>query len=126
MQHLGPAADGFSLPAVAKAGCAWRVHPMVAVGLDAGYPVISKEPWVAVGTELVPRQELAIRIGYRWRADHEDLGGFNGLTAGVGLRPPGRSWLNRISLDYAYQSLGEFMSSHRVSLAYGLPPVPQK
>lgn len=124
IQHAGPATDGFSLPAVVKVGCAWQAHGMVVLGLDGGYPLVSREPWVALGAELVPRQELTARLGYRWRGDHEDLGGFNGLTAGIGIRPPGKGWLSRVSLDYAYQSAGEFMSSHRVSLAYGLPPAP--
>jgi len=114
VQHLGPAKDGFSLPAVVKAGGAWRASALTRVALDAGYPLVSRQPTVAAGVEVSPHRAVALRAGYRWRGTQSGLSGLTGLTAGLGVR------LGNLGVDYAYQPFGDLAVSHRFAIVWGV------
>lgn len=114
VQHLGAAQDGFSLPAVVKGGVSYASPGFIRLALDGGYPLVDRQPWVAAGVEVRPQAAMALRAGYKWRSQDKVLGGMTGLTAGIGFQ------IGRFGLDYAYQPFGDIVTSHRVSLVYGL------
>jgi len=114
VQHLGPAVDGFSLPAVAQAGAAYELSEVMQAALDAGYGLIDKQFFVAVGTEVAAHKMLALRVGYKYAGD-QGVEGLTGVTAGLGVR------VGSFGLDYAYQPFGDLAVSHRVALVYGGP-----
>ncbi|MEK7475425.1 MAG: hypothetical protein AAB152_07280 [Candidatus Coatesbacteria bacterium] len=112
-QHVGPGRDGFSLPAVVKAGAAYALPGFGRIVADAGYPLVSRQPLVAAGVEIAPHRMFAVRAGYKWRGAQPGLRGLTGLTAGLGVR------LGRLGIDYAYQPFGDLVTSHRFALVWG-------
>jgi len=127
--NLGPAAAGFSLPGIVKAGISYLFVPddflgrqqapgaarnAVRISLDAGYGLADRTPRVGIGLEYAPVPLLVLRAGYRWRGEDLNVSGMTGLTAGAGFR------LGRIGIDYAYQPFGDLATSHRIALVYGL------
>jgi Flp pilus assembly protein TadD len=136
--NVGPKAGGFSLPAVIKAGASyvflpggifrasgWEPgtgagFPPLGIGrlaLDVGYGMVERKLRISGGAEYSPIPVLVLRAGYKWRGEQSDVGGMTGLAAGVGFR------IGRLGLDYAYQPFGELVTSHRITLLYGLGPV---
>jgi len=116
VRHLGPAVDGYSLPAIAQGGVSWQAQPSLNVAVDGGYALTAKQPIVAAGAEFIPWPVLALRAGYKFAGGAQGLTGITGVTAGGGFR------FGRLGLDYAYQPFGDLALSHRVALVYGLGP----
>jgi Tfp pilus assembly protein PilF len=120
--HIGPARDGFSLPAMVKGGCAYTYGHLGTGAVDLGYDISTRLPWVALGAEWTPTPIAMLRLGYKLKLADQGLNGLNGLTAGLGVR-----W-SQLGLDYAYQPFGDLTTSHRIAFVYGMsvyrrPPV---
>jgi hypothetical protein len=111
--HLGPKADRYALPAVARGGVAYRPMAGLTVATDAGYGLGDRTAWMAVGGEYAPAPAMALRVGYKWVAQDQTLSGLTGLNAGAGFS------IGRIGLDYAFQPYGDMGISHRLSVRYG-------
>ena len=65
---------------------------------------------VSIGSEYYVVKYVVVRAGYKYRSGGNDLGGLDGLSAGLGVN------IKSYSLDYAFVPFGEFDSTHRVSL----------
>jgi len=113
--HVGPAKDGFSLPATIKAGGSYTMAKLGTGALDVGHEMATGLSWLAVGVEATPIPSAALRAGYRFNLADQGLAGLTGLTFGLGGR-----W-KEFGLDYAFQPFGELAASHRISLVYGAP-----
>ena len=116
LQHFGPKADGFSLPAAARAGAAWTGVANTTLALDAGYGLTDHAVIVAAGAETRVLRMFALRAGFKKELANDALTGLTGLTLGVGFRR------GRLGIDYAFQPFGDLAVSHRISLLYGLGP----
>lgn len=118
--HLGPGKEGFSLPTTFKVGAAYAVPRWGTAAVDVGYEPGVKLNWIALGAELTPMPDLALRVGYKADAADQGWEGLDGLTIGLGGR------LDRFGLDYAYRPFGDLAVSHRVALVYGLRTMPTR
>jgi Flp pilus assembly protein TadD len=112
-RNIGTAGKGASLPGRLAAGADyclpfWRVR----AALDLGYGLVDDLLAVAAGVEAAPHQLLAVRLGYKHTLPSQGLQGLSGLTAGFGLK------LGEIGLDYAFQPMGDLVTTHRVALFY--------
>ena len=116
IQHFGPKADGFSLPATARLGVAWQAWDGGTLALDGGYGLTDHAMQVAVGVESRVWKVMSLRAGYRKALANDALAGLAGLTLGAGFRR------GRLGLDYAYQPFGDLAVSHRIAFLYGLGP----
>ncbi|MCH8181396.1 MAG: tetratricopeptide repeat protein [Proteobacteria bacterium] len=115
--HMGMRDDeGFSLPAMAKAGASYLYSGSLRLALDVGYGLSEQQLWVAGGGELTPYSFLALRAGYKHFGADQGLTGVSGLSAGAGFR------FGPVGVDYAYQPFGDLALSHRFALLYGLGP----
>lgn len=112
VQHLGPAKDGFSLPATVRVGASRDLLARLSLAADAGYGLSSAQAFAAGGVEVRPYEVLTIRAGYKWISESAGFSGMPGLTAGLGVN------LKGFSLDYAYQPFGDFATSHRIALTW--------
>jgi len=80
--------------------------------------------WFKAGVELTYKNTVAIRAGYKLRAEgnpfqgkgHLDLGGLTGSSFGAGVN------LERVGFHYAYIPLGDLGATHRLGLTYYLGP----
>ena len=143
VQNIGGELSGFELPLGGRIGVAGRLAnlftgngPLIMKSAEGDHSVTY--PWdpdaniqdlVTVSAEVVvPRtghMELhggfeywlsivAIRAGYRFRIPGNELGGFSGLTLGLGIR--GRSLQFDYGFDYAYAPYGDLGDASRFSL----------
>jgi len=120
LQHLGAKTDGFSLPSSVKGGFAYVLPGYFRAALDSGLGLTDKLAFVALGVEYAPIPTIAIRAGYKKPFADQGLKGINGVTAGAGFR------INSLSIDYAFQPMGDVAVNHLVSLSYHPGPwVPQ-
>jgi len=110
--HLGPKANGYSLPGVIKGGVAYVPAAGLTIATDAGYGLADEAFWAAAGGEYSPVRPLTVRAGYRWIGQDEGLEGLRGVTAGLGFS------IGRIGIDYAFQPFGDMGASHRVAVRY--------
>lgn len=118
VEHLGPGKDGTSLPGLAKVGVRTDLKRSFVVAADGGWLLTAREPWVSVGGELMVHPRIALRAGYKWRPDHRELAGLDGLAVGAGYALP-FAWQNgTLRLDYAYEPLGDILAGHRFGLSY--------
>jgi hypothetical protein len=104
-------AEREDLPLTIVLGGAYRVNPMILMGVD--YEIVqSAQGAVRAGLEVTPIELLALRIGYDGR---NEAG--SGLTAGLGFR------IGDLGLDYAYVPFGDLGDAHRVSAewTFGAP-----
>jgi hypothetical protein len=113
LQHVGPGADGFSLPAVAKAGVSYSPMENLGTSGDLGMGLVDKQMFIALGTEYTVAKILALRLGYKWAGD-QGIDGLTGVTGGLGVR------YGQFGFDYAAQLFGEMATSHRVALVWGM------
>jgi hypothetical protein len=121
--NFGTYVDNFLLAARFQCGASYSFIPIpnheALVCLD-----YSREPYndaqFHFGLEDCLVEILAIRAGYQWDLYDNEVSGFHGLSAGLGLR-----W-ERMSLDYAYLPMGDLGTTQRISLQYdfGEKPVP--
>jgi len=113
LRNLGTAGKGASLPAKVTGGAeyylpVWRVR----AALDAGYGLVDQVASIAGGVEIALHPVLAVRVGYRRLLTDQALNGLSGITGGVGFR------LGAVGLDYAFQPMGDLVTSHRFALYY--------
>lgn len=109
-QHFGRGSRGGKLPAVLKAGVAYRESGWT-VAVEAGRPLVDKIAYLAVGVECV-LGPMALRGGFK--GSDQGLGGSVGPTFGLGAR------LKEIGLDYAFQPFDGLVLSHRLTVLYRL------
>lgn len=112
LSHLGMAVDGFSLPALARAGVGYAPADRWRVAADVAVPFVSKVIRVSVGGEYWVDPRFAFRAGIHRALEDQGLGGFDGVSAGLGAR------LGEFGLDYAVESAGEPGWSHRFSILW--------
>jgi hypothetical protein len=67
------------------------------------------------GVEYSYQSRYFLRAGYQLYEQDNEIQGFKGLTAGVGIH-----WFD-LSLDYAFLPYGDLGISHRISLGYSFP-----
>jgi len=124
LQNLGSKLGDADLPRNAKAGVAYALPVMLSktdtwnVLADVNVP-FGDTKYVSgnFGTEYWFSQLLAARVGYKLK-DTGELGGVNGLTAGVG----GKFSLNEsmsLNVDYALVTYGDLGQSHQIMLGVG-------
>lgn len=118
VQHLGPGKDGTAMPGLAKVGVRLAPRRVFVLAADAGWLLAAARPWAAAGAELLVHPRIALRGGYKWRPDHRELGGMDGVTVGAGYALPVAWQQGTLHLDYAYEPLGEIVSGHRFGLSY--------
>ena len=120
LQGLGLSRKDSGPPAIGRIGIARRIDSGVAavVSGDLGYGFTSQQVTLAVGGEVLLGRLLALRTGYRWRANEVRMGGVTGITAGVGAVVSG------FGIDYGYQPFGKVANQHRVALSYRQQPSP--
>lgn len=114
VQNMGPtvkfAHDEGEMPLTLRAGVG--VHPIErwVIGLDALLPYKGEHSF-SFGTEYKVLDCLPLRAGYRFREYGNDLGAFDGISVGLGFT------IKEYTLDYAFTPMGEYTSSHRISLS---------
>jgi long-subunit fatty acid transport protein len=98
------------LPLNVKAGVAYDLKNNWLVAVDVNSP-IDGEVNVGAGTEYVYKVKQGIEVAGRagYSTVTKDVGGLNGLTAGLGLAYEG------YSLDYAFVPFGDLGDTHRLS-----------
>ncbi len=116
IQNLGTRVADSNLPMNAKVGAAYLIplqispqdqwHALLDVNLPFGD---TKYTSVHLGTEYWYTDLAAVRLGYKIK-DSGDLGGIQGLTAGLGLR------YSLLNLDYALVSYGDLGLTHQIAL----------
>ncbi len=116
--RVGPAHDGFGLPATFRGGVAWTPSAAAVIAADAGYAIASALPFFAVGAEAALHPLLALRAGYRWRAREAALDGLTGVAAGLTVRYAG------FGVEYAFQPYGALALSHRIALTFSRRAAP--
>ena len=85
--------------------------------IPAGF--FPSSPWglrPASGCRANPWSDIFVRAGYQWDMDNNDITGFRGLTAGLGIR--WEEW----RLDYAFIPDGGLGSSQTVGFSYFFHP----
>ncbi|HUO58773.1 MAG TPA: PorV/PorQ family protein [bacterium] len=85
----------------------WRLTASASGELESGG--VSR---LQAGMEAVFQGAYALRAGYQMDLANNQMGGLTGLTLGAGYR------LESLSLDYAFLPMGDFGTSHRLSLSY--------
>lgn len=101
--------DEVPLPITLRVGTSYTCCNKLTAGVDAAL-VYKGETIVSVGGEYKVMQCLPIRAGYRFREGGNRLGGFDGVSLGLGLT------VKNYTIDYAFTPFGDFASSHRVEL----------
>jgi len=91
-----------------RAGISYLINKSWIAALDGNMPFDGSKS-ASVGSEYYVVKYVAVRAGYKYRSGGNDLGGLDGLSAGLGLS------IKSYSLDYAFVPFGEFDSTHRVS-----------
>jgi len=115
VQHVGPEVGCYYLPETLRLGTAYHGGRLGAA-MDISYGLIDHLMSVGWGGEVKVHPSVALRVGYKWDGQDQGIGGFQGLSAGAGIR------LGRFNVDYAYQPFGDLATSHRISVEYRLPP----
>jgi hypothetical protein len=114
LRNLGPSLrflqKSYPLPLSYHLGAAARWGKdrlLVSAGLEQP---IDNYLFSGAGVEFRPLSFVAVRTGYRFRLHGNELGAFSGFRTGAGLLLP------PFQLDYAFVPMGDFESTHRVSL----------
>ena len=114
VQNIGPGikfiSERYDLPLVFKAGLSRRLPGSGALFLLEADKPIDNYPSFILGAELPVVAKLALRTGYRYRHNGNELGPWSGFSAGAGLT------FSRFSFDYSFSPFGELGNSHRFSL----------
>jgi len=96
-----------------RAGMCYSINSNWIAALDGNIPFDGGDS-VSIGSEYYITKFLPIRIGYKYRSGGNDLGGLDGLSAGLGIIFRAIHELP-LQLDYAFVPFGEFGATHRVS-----------
>lgn len=123
VQNLGTAVEESELSMLAKAGMAYKL-PIQATAKDSWHVLLDVNlPFgdvnytsANVGTEYWYNDLAALRVGYIIK-DQSDLGGMNGLTAGLGGKLPLGNFV--LGIDYAMLSYGELGLVNQFELSFG-------
>lgn len=119
MQNLGPSVrflrKAYDLPLTYNAGAAWRgFGERLLLAVDARQP-IDNYLSSGAGAEYWLLKFCALRAGYRYRINENELGALSGLGAGMGLR------FKFLQVDYAFAPFGDLGNTHRIGLLVRLP-----
>lgn len=114
MQNMGPEVkfahdDEVPLPMTLRLGARYKYWNKLTAGVDT-MVAYKGETITSIGSEYKVMQCLPIRAGYRFREGGNRLGGFDGVSLGLGLT------IKNYTLDYAFTPFGDFAISHRVEL----------
>jgi len=113
IQNLGPrmklAEDEAEIPALVRIGGDYFVMEKLDLAGEIDMPFDGEKSY-GIGAEYSLMEKFAIRSGYKYREEGNELGGLDGFTAGFGAK------LGKYSVDYAFVPFGEFDNTHRVSL----------
>lgn len=116
VQNIGPGIKfterRYPLPLVFKAGLSRRLPGRGGlVALEAAKPVDNYLSFL-LGVEYPLTGRLALRSGYRYRMNGNELGPWSGFSAGAGVE------FDRLSFDYAFAPFGGLGDSHRFSVNF--------
>lgn len=118
-QNLGPrfsyGGETFPLPMTFRTGISWRAFPFWLAVCDLELPRYGGNN-IHLGTEVLIRDVLSLRCGYRNGPQDPDLDRY---TLGFGVRA------YSFALDYAFVPYGELGSTHRVWLGRQFGKVPE-
>ncbi len=108
------------LPTDLKAGVAYRFRRRApnrfTLSLEVNRPLDSYL-WIHGGGEVVIKDILSLRGGYKFREHGLDLGGLSGFSCGGGLRQWG------VNINYALAPFGDLGNTHYISLTYRFLPL---
>jgi TolB-like protein len=85
------------------------------VSAEGGAGLSDGIAWAGGGLEVMPARMFALRAGYRLPLADQVYGGLSGVTAGAGFR------LGNLTLDYAFEPLGDLATGHLVTLSWRKP-----
>ncbi|MEW6557910.1 MAG: PorV/PorQ family protein [Elusimicrobiota bacterium] len=117
LQNLGPKIkfvdESAPLAINIRWGMSYQVNEKLLIASDLMLP-FSGDGAISVGTEYYVIKFLPVRVGYKYRSGGNDLGGLDGLSAGLGVNfKKGRD--GGYTLDYAFVPFGRFTNTHRFS-----------
>jgi hypothetical protein len=105
---------------------------VLTVGASGSFPLLSKDPLliladytlplyavskIQMGVEQSLLNLLRARLGYQWEIDDNQITGFRGFTAGLGIGD------ENFDLDYSYAPDGDLGGSQMIGLTYHFPAV---
>jgi hypothetical protein len=106
--------EEFSLPMTARLGVAFHPLPALVLALDGDYQVVNKRGAVHFGGEYWVKEMVAVRAGYQYKSEDDQLDLLNGLGAGLGVK------YMKFGIDYGYEPSPELGDIHRISLKVSL------
>ncbi|PIU82963.1 MAG: hypothetical protein COS68_06605 [Elusimicrobia bacterium CG06_land_8_20_14_3_00_38_11] len=115
VQNIGPKIKfiekGYNLPLNFKTGCAYRLfNGDLTLALDVNQPIDNYAKF-SLGAEYWIKKMLALRGGYTYRHNGNELGALSGVSGGVGMK------IKDFGLDYAFVPFGDLGNTHRVSFS---------
>ena len=99
--------DSDPLPIDIRAGMLYRPSPELNLVAEVNEYLQDEKFYPSFGAEYWLREALALRGGYKFGYDTENLGAEVGLSLGFGVKVAG------LGVDYAYLPFGELGSVHR-------------
>jgi hypothetical protein len=99
--------DSDPLPIDIRAGMLYRASPELNLVGEVNEYLQDEKFYPSFGAEYWLREALAIRGGYKFGYDTENLGSEVGLSLGFGIKVAG------LGVDYAYLPFGELGNVHR-------------
>ncbi|OQA91070.1 MAG: hypothetical protein BWY26_01207 [Elusimicrobia bacterium ADurb.Bin231] len=109
IQNIGTKISGAELDTNLRCGVSYKIMNNWFAACDVNVSVEGSES-IGLGSEYAIKGIVPVRVGYKYRSGGNDLGGPDGLCAGLGVN------IKSYSLDYAFVPFGEFDTTHRVSL----------
>jgi hypothetical protein len=118
LENMGPKIkfrdEGYYPPFTVRLGSAWRWNNMITQTLDVSKS-IDNFPFIMTGCEFTPIEFLAVRVGYKYRIEGQELtDDMAGLSAGLGVNLLVSNMNFR--LDYAFTPYGVLGNSQRFSI----------
>ena len=101
--------EGDPLPISFRLGCAYTPTDSFLLAAQVEQYFIDKKFYPALGLEYWLAKMLALRGGYKFGYDTENLGAKAGLSLGAGIKA------SSVGLDYAFMPYGELGDTHRAS-----------
>lgn len=108
IQNIGTKIDDAGIGINLRCGVSYKIMKNWLGACDVNIPADGTDT-IGLGSEYVIKGIVPVRVGYKYRSGGNDLGGLDGLCAGLGVN------IKSYSLDYAFVPFGEFDSTHRVS-----------
>ncbi|MEW6556770.1 MAG: PorV/PorQ family protein [Elusimicrobiota bacterium] len=112
LQNLGPKIkfvdESAPLAINIRCGVSYQINEKFLVASDMMMP-FEGAGTISVGCEYYVVKFLPVRVGYKYRSSGNNLGGLDGLSAGLGVSFKG------YTLDYAFVPFGQFTNTHRFS-----------